>query len=339
MDAPSTSSATPSTSGPKPLVVGKKVVMTPEGTLTLTEDVLLEKTASGRLKSFCPETIHVGEGLSLIDEGGSHLRPRNLFPETNAERDEGDIFDEPLAQALAGDSGSEADDGEELTLEELQQILETAEDEAEDTSEELQWSEDFSSFRAVQEDFNESVGPKIVGTRPFALFQQIWDQPLMESIATETNRFAWQHIAPHFEVEDELAEKSRLRQWADTSVGELYKLFSVLLLMGMCVRGRLDEYWSTGILGMPGFRKIMQKDRFLLLMRFLHFADNNTIHHGDDKKLAKIRPLLEHLNKKFADIYSPRREMSIDESLLLWKGRISWMQCIRSKAARFGIKT
>ncbi|XP_049882739.1 piggyBac transposable element-derived protein 4-like [Pectinophora gossypiella] len=161
----------------------------------------------------------------------------------------------------------------------------------------------------------------------------------MESIATETNRFAWQHIAPHFEVEDELAEKSRLRQWADTSVGELYKLFSVLLLMGMCVRGRLDEYWSTGILGMPGFRKIMQKDRFLLLMRFLHFADNNTIHHGDDKKLAKIRPLLEHLNKKFADIYSPRREMSIDESLLLWKGRISWMQCIRSKAARFGIKT
>lgn len=28
----------------------------------------------------------MGEGLSLIDEGGSHLRPRNLFPETNAER-------------------------------------------------------------------------------------------------------------------------------------------------------------------------------------------------------------------------------------------------------------
>lgn len=31
--------------------------------------------------------------------------------------------------------------------------------------------------------------------------------------------------------------------------------------------------------------------------------------------------------------------MFIDESLLLWKGHLSWVQCIRTKAARFGIKT
>lgn len=42
---------------------------------------------------------------------------------------------------------------------------------------------------------------------------------------------------------------------------------------------------------------------------------------------------------KFQTAYSPRREMSLDESLLLWKGRISWVQCIRTKAARFGIKS
>lgn len=60
---------------------------------------------------------------------------------------------------------------------------------------------------------------------------------------------------------------------------------------------------------------------------------------GAERKLAKIAPILEHLNKKFKSVYTPRREVSIDESLLLWKGRLSWIQCIRSKAARFGIKS
>ena len=33
------------------------------------------------------------------------------------------------------------------------------------------------------------------------------------------------------------------------------------------------------------------------------------------------------------------RHVSIDETLLLWKERLSWKQFIRTKRARFGIKT
>ena len=33
------------------------------------------------------------------------------------------------------------------------------------------------------------------------------------------------------------------------------------------------------------------------------------------------------------------RDVSIDEALLLWKGRLSWKQFIRTKRARFSIKT
>lgn len=116
----------------------------------------------------------------------------------------------------------------------------------------------------------------------------------------------------------------------------------ILILMAVCYRSRVDEYWSTGILGMPRFRALMSLDRFWLLMKFLHFIDNNTIHpmtHGHDRKIAKISPMLDYVNTKFPEIYTPRRELSIDESLLLWKGQLSWVQCIRTKAARFGIKT
>ena len=32
------------------------------------------------------------------------------------------------------------------------------------------------------------------------------------------------------------------------------------------------------------------------------------------------------------------RDISIDESLLLWKRRLSWKQCIPNKRSRFGLK-
>ncbi|XP_065651019.1 piggyBac transposable element-derived protein 4-like [Hydra vulgaris] len=38
-------------------------------------------------------------------------------------------------------------------------------------------------------------------------------------------------------------------------------------------------------------------------------------------------------------LLQPGRDISIDESLLLWKGRLSFKQSIRSKSAHFGIKT
>jgi Transposase IS4/DDE_Tnp_1-like zinc-ribbon len=44
------------------------------------------------------------------------------------------------------------------------------------------------------------------------------------------------------------------------------------------------------------------------------------------------------LINNFQRVYVPDREISIDESLLKYKGRLSWKQYIASKRARFGVK-
>lgn len=261
-------------------------------------------------------------------------------------------MDEPLAEALALDSGSEvSDDEEDLTVEQLQELLQEDGDPQGDNDDEGQneddglnldfsWSEDYRTFGAEREVFREEVGPKIDGTSPCDLFCQLWDQPLLDMIVHETNRYAWQNIAMASESETGISAKSRINDWVETSVSELYRLIGVIITMGMCLRGRVDEYWGTGILEMPKFRACMSHNRFLLLMRFLHFADNDLLTaRGEDRKVAKIQPLINYLNMKFKAAYSPRRELAIDESLLLWKGHLSWVQCIRTKAARFGIKS
>ncbi|KAG8223608.1 hypothetical protein J437_LFUL003476 [Ladona fulva] len=56
------------------------------------------------------------------------------------------------------------------------------------------------------------------------------------------------------------------------------------------------------------------------------------------KKLFKILPILNYLVEKFSSVYIPRQAIVVDESLLLWKGRLSWRQFIPSKRSRFGMK-
>ena len=45
------------------------------------------------------------------------------------------------------------------------------------------------------------------------------------------------------------------------------------------------------------------------------------------------------MKRKFSSVYIPDEHVSIDESLMLWKGRLGWRQYIPSKRARYGIKS
>jgi hypothetical protein len=55
----------------------------------------------------------------------------------------------------------------------------------------------------------------------------------------------------------------------------------------------------------------------------LHFANSETINNFQGpKKLFKIFPVISHLNNKFQELYLPNRDITIDESFTLWKGRM-----------------
>ncbi|GFO27562.1 PiggyBac transposable element-derived protein 4 [Plakobranchus ocellatus] len=85
----------------------------------------------------------------------------------------------------------------------------------------------------------------------------------------------------------------------------------------------------------------MTRNRFQNIIKFLHFHDNSQMPERDNPnydRLYKIRLILEHLYEKFQEVYTPRRDVCVDESLLFWKGRLIFGQYIFLKRARFGIK-
>lgn len=80
----------------------------------------------------------------------------------------------------------------------------------------------------------------------------------------------------------------------------------------------------------------MSQDRFLLILRLLHFADNQNQTPGN--RIFKISPIIETLRKKLKNSYNPNQNMCIEESIVEWKGRLLFKQYIPSKRHRFGIK-
>lgn len=56
------------------------------------------------------------------------------------------------------------------------------------------------------------------------------------------------------------------------------------------------------------------------------------------KKFGKVKHVIDLSIKKFKCLYIPERNISVDENLLPWKGRLGFRQYIPSKRARYGIK-
>ncbi|CAF5123906.1 unnamed protein product, partial [Rotaria magnacalcarata] len=124
------------------------------------------------------------------------------------------------------------------------------------------------------------------------------------------------------------------------SSNEMKKFFAMCIHMGMIRKRRIQDYWSTNpLLVTPIFhsRNYLSRDRFLQILRFLRFADYGKM--IDSDRLKKLRPFLNMTQNLCISMYTPRRSVAVDETLLLYKGRISFKQYNPRKRARFGIKT
>ena len=110
--------------------------------------------------------------------------------------------------------------------------------------------------------------------------------------------------------------------------------------MGDIQINRLQDYWKTDELyNLPCFRNYMSRNRFLSILRCLHFSKNperGDLGYGD--RLSKIRWLQDFFNQRIDEIYYPNKDLSLDESMVLWRGRLFFRQYIKNKKHKYGVK-
>lgn len=115
----------------------------------------------------------------------------------------------------------------------------------------------------------------------------------------------------------------------------------LLFHMGTIGLSRLEDYWKTSrSFNIPSFREYMSRNRFMLILRALHFTRNPK--EGEPtphNRLYKIQSVLNYFNSKMEEVYEPSKNLSIDESMILWRGRLVFRQYIKNKRHKYGVKS
>jgi len=123
----------------------------------------------------------------------------------------------------------------------------------------------------------------------------------------------------------------------DVDCEEMFVFLAITMLMARNKKLEIQDYWSMDPLShQPIFGKYMSRNRYQIILRMLHFNQNEDQVPGD--RLAKVRMPLKEITTNFKEAMIPFENLAIDESLVLWKGRLSFKQFIKTKRHRFGIK-
>ena len=129
--------------------------------------------------------------------------------------------------------------------------------------------------------------------------------------------------------------------WEKITREELRAYLGFCILMGIAHLPALDDYWSTDpTLHYPIADRI-SRDRFREISHYLHFVDNTTLPpRGSPRydRLGKVRPVIDHLSKRFTDLYEPHREVAVNEAMIKFTGRSSVKQYMPMKPIKRGIK-
>ena len=164
-------------------------------------------------------------------------------------------------------------------------------------------------------------------------FQLYFDDDLMSYLVKHENL-----QAKYVKEKVGITPKSRVQDWTDTTKEEMYTYFALVMLMPQVLVKDMEDYWrKDALIHLPTFSKFMSRNRFSLLSKMLHFYDSSKDLDRNDS-LRKIRPMVDFFRNKFRTVYTPFQNLVIDESLILFRGRLGFKQYIKTKRHRFGIK-
>ena len=122
-----------------------------------------------------------------------------------------------------------------------------------------------------------------------------------------------------------------------TTRTEISAFMGLNIFMGIHELPQVSMYWdSDNFIGVEGFKKTIPQRRFKELSQYFHLVDPD--HEDPSDALCKVRPLVDLLQDRFSAAYIPGKNISVDEGLVKFNGRLAFKQYMPLKPNKFGIK-
>lgn len=248
---------------------------------------------------------------------------------------------EPGVAALFEDSGDEGSfdgfddqDRDRLNLSNDSDLdldgLEAEDDDTDAEEEEARWTDQLDDIQVPQ--FHASTGINVVLNNPNELdaFLAFIGNDLWDKIVEESNRYAHQQLGDRFE------------SFRAITRAEMKAFIGIIIIMGIVKLPQYAFFWSTDeFLGNPGIKKVMAKNRFEELSCYLRFNDSSKEPARGDRdydRLFKVRPVLDYVRNKCGENFLPSKNISVDEGMIGFRGRLSFRQYMPAKPTKYGIK-
>ena len=205
-----------------------------------------------------------------------------------------------------------------------------------------EWTQNFTDIHVKQ--FTGQKGSKLppdfdvsVAT-PLDYFQLFFSDNIFETICKNSNNFKIFRCQQKRLIQPQYDEKF----WEDTHIPEMKAFFGLSVMFGLLNQPRYRNFWSKDpFLGNIGVQRVFSLKRYTKMSEYLHVSDRESEKprgHPDYDKLGKIRWLYEHLLHTFPLYKNCEREQVIDEQMVKFSGRASFIQYNAAKPVKRGVK-
>ena len=128
-------------------------------------------------------------------------------------------------------------------------------------------------------------------------------------------------------------------KWHRCNMTDMAHYLWLLVLFGLLICGDVRQYWHHGFfMATPNVSGLMTRDAFLAMDQYFHIFNRRAIPRGNQDKLILVRPLMEYLQDQCRMLVVPLKNLSLDEGLLAYKGRLSIKVYNPKKPKKYGVK-
>ena len=159
---------------------------------------------------------------------------------------------------------------------------------------------------------------------PIDFLRLYFNSDLLEIFVENTNQFGSKIIVPI----KKNSKSPHKGSWRPTTPSEIFRLFGVLLHMGMKRQPSMRSYWSNDARFSDAFvKRAFTRDRFEILKKCLHVVNPSELNSNELKQMQKddpfwrVTPFVEHLSNMYQRYFACDQNFDIDEMCIGFKGR------------------
>lgn len=258
--------------------------------------------------------------LELFEECSDSNEDLEDYSEEEGDFSSDDNVDDP-EYINSGDSDNSSDD-DDTTRNGNEDHQVSDDDDSETLQDEDQWTTTYSEIQNFNFD-DSSTGCQIAVNTPREAFEHFFSDDIFELLVESTNTYGERLCITN----GPKTRCSRIKHFKPIDSTEFLKFFGLCLLQGQIRFPKIRNLFSKHHLYYhPVFPSTMSGRRFEQILRCL-----NVNPQLGETNMRKIHSFVKLFIEKCQSAYKPKKNLSLDESLLLFRGRLSFRQYIKNK--------